>query len=57
MELGIKALICDVISNKAKVQEIFLLCKHDVYMLFGVYETEVLIGLSEPLILFHWEWI
>lgn len=47
MELGIKALICDVISNKSKVQQIFLMCKHDLYMLFEAYETETVIGLTK----------
>ena len=47
MELGIKALICALISNKARVQQIFLSCKHDLYMLFEAYEIEVKIGLTE----------
>ena len=34
MELGIKALICDVGVSKNKIQQIFLGCKHDLYMLF-----------------------
>ena len=34
MELGIKALICDVVASKNKIQQIFLGCKHDLYMLF-----------------------
>ena len=47
MELGLKALICGAISEKRKIQQIFLDCKHDLYMLFDAYERETAILLTE----------
>ena len=46
MELGIKALICDVVASKNKIQQIFLGCKHDLYMLFEAYEAETTLALT-----------
>ena len=53
MELGIKALICDSISSKNKIQQVFIGCKHDLYMLFEVYEAEKSTGLSDE----EYDWI
>lgn len=53
MELGVKALICDTTSSKNKVQQIFLGCKHDLYMLFEAYEAETSIGLLTE----EYDWI
>ena len=47
MELGLKALICGAISENRKIQQIFLDCKHDLYMLFDAYERETAILLTE----------
>ena len=46
MELGIKALICDAVASKNKIQQIFLGCKHDLYMLFEAYEAETTLALT-----------
>lgn len=40
IELGIKALICGTVVDKHKIQQIFLDCKHNLYMLFEVYKAE-----------------
>ena len=53
MELGIKALICDVVANKNKIQQIFLGCKHDLYMLFEAYEAETTLTLTSN----EYDWI
>ena len=53
MELGIKALICEVVANKNKVQQIFLGCKHDLYMLFDAYEAEATLTLTSE----EYDWI
>lgn len=46
MELGIKSLICGAISNKHKIQQIFLDCKHNIYTLFEAYEAEKTVDLT-----------
>ena len=46
MELGIKALICDAVASKNKIQQIFLGCKHHLYMLFEAYEAETTLALT-----------
>lgn len=53
IELGIKALIWDVISSKNIIQQTFLDCKHDLYMLFEAYETETSTGLLPE----EYDWI
>lgn len=46
MELGIKALICGAITNKGKIQQVFLSCKHDLYKLFEAYEAEAFLAIT-----------